>query len=228
MCREVKVIAFDADDTLWENQSHYLAMQEACAALLSEYVTADVFYSQLFMCETRNMSLYGYGAKAFTLSVIEVALACVRELPGRVVEQIIAEGKKLIDCPIVPKEGVRETLALLEGKFDLAVATKGDPIDQLRKLEKSGLSSFFQQTHVMPTKSLLDYEKLVRDLRIAPASFVMVGNCYKSDILPPLELGANAIYIPHPLTWEEGEVDVDAEHPHLTRLERFEQLQYLI
>ncbi|MEJ6675600.1 MAG: HAD family hydrolase [Polaribacter sp.] len=207
MRQDIKVIAFDADDTLWVNETYFREAEDAFTDLLSQYETKNKIAQELFKTEIKNLPIYGYGVKGFVLSLLECALVLSNyQLPPETFGKIIAIGKGMLEKPIQLLDGVEEVLKSLQGKYKLIVATKGDLLDQERKLEKSNLSHYFHHIEVMSDKKEKEYLKLVKHLDIIPAQLLMIGNSLKSDVLPLLEIGANAIHIPFHTTWMHEEV----------------------
>lgn len=207
MYKTVKVIAFDADDTLWVNETYFREAEHEFAKLLSSYETENKIDQELFKTEIKNLEMYGYGIKGFVLSMIECALELTnKSVQPHVIERILDIGKDMLTKPIELLEGVEEVLSSLHGKYKLIVATKGDLLDQERKLEKSGLLKYFHHIEVMSEKKEADYEKLLRHLDINPGELLMIGNSLKSDVLPLLSIGAEAIHVPFHTTWEHEEV----------------------
>jgi len=212
MYEDIKVIAFDADDTLWVNETYFREAEEVFAELLSKYETKNKIDKELFKTEIRNLAIYGYGIKGFVLSMIECALVLSNyRLPQEVIGKIVAIGKEMLEKPLELISGVEEVLQNLQGRYKLVVATKGDLLDQERKLEKSNLLKYFHHIEVMSDKKEKDYLKLLKHLEIAPSQLLMIGNSLKSDVLPLLEIGATAIHIPFDTTWSHEEVSLEAQ-----------------
>ena len=205
--QEIKVIAFDADDTLWENQIFYDKVESEFCRLLSEYGTAEEVSARLFDIEMENMDIYKYGAKPFTLSMVEAAVTISRNrVPAEVIGRIVEMGKELLEMPIRLLGGVTEALETLKDDYKLVVATKGDLLDQERKLQRSGIAHYFDHTEIMTDKAPEDYQRLISSLDVAPQSFLMVGNSLKSDVLPVLSLGGQAIHVPAEAMWKHEEI----------------------
>jgi putative hydrolase of the HAD superfamily len=203
----IKVIGFDADDTLWVNETYFREAEEEVGRLLSHYETPNKIDQELFIMEMNNLPTYGYGVKGFVLSMIELAI----ELSdGRVSNDIIGKildiGKNMINKPIELLDGVEDVLKTLSKDYRLILATKGDLLDQERKLEKSGLLDYFHHIEVLSEKQEANYEKLLKHLDIQPSEFLMVGNSLKSDILPLVNIGAEAIHVPFHTTWQHEKV----------------------
>ncbi len=204
----VKIIGFDADDTLWVNEPYYRQIEKQFMEYLGDYVPEEILSPELFRTEIQNLELYGYGAKGFVLSMIETAIRVSgRNVSNQIIEKIISLGKSLMDMPIDLLDNVEFVLNKLKGKYKLIVATKGDLLDQERKLRKSGLSHFFHHIEIMSDKKENDYRKLISNLGIDAKEFLMIGNSIKSDILPVLNIGAGGIHVPFHTTWDHEKVD---------------------
>lgn len=205
--RDIKVIAFDADDTLWVNEPYFREAEQKVAKLLSVYETENKINQELYKLEIENLPHYGYGVKGFVLSMIELALQLSNhQVHPSVIEEILTIGKEMLNKPIELLVGVSETLRYLSRDFRLIVATKGDLLDQERKLQKSGLLKYFHHVEVMSDKKESDYLKILKHLEISPSEFLMVGNSLKSDVLPVIKIGAKAVHIPFHTTWEHEKV----------------------
>lgn len=204
----VKVIGFDADDTLWVNETYYRDAEKVYAGMLSDFAAEETVSKELYKTEIQNLALNGYGIKSFVISMIENA---VRITGGRVSSETIAKiidlGKDMIRKPIELLPDVKDVLGELHGRYKLIVATKGDLLDQERKLQRSSLSGYFHHIEVMSDKQDENYLGLLRHLEIDPGKFVMIGNSLRSDVLPPLNLGCYAIHVPYHTTWEHEKVD---------------------
>ena len=204
---KIKVIAFDADDTLWVNETYFRNAEHQFAKLLAKYETENKIHQELFKAEIKNLKIYGYGVKGFVLSMLECALELSNyQISQKTIEAILNIGKKMLEEPIELLDGVEEVLQSLQGKYKLIVATKGDLLDQERKLEKSNLLSYFHHIEVMSDKKEKDYLKLIKHLDIHPSELLMIGNSLKSDVLPLIEIGASAIHVPFHTTWVHEEV----------------------
>lgn len=208
MIKDLELIGFDADDTLWVNESYYRETEEAYVQLLGEYADRDIVMKTLFDTEMGNLSKYGYGIKSFVLSMIENGISISRgNISAKSIQKIIGLGKEMLDKPIELLPNVKQVLNQLKGKYKLIVATKGDLLDQERKLLRSSLSSYFHHIEIMSDKQVENYRSLLHHLDIEPGKFVMIGNSLKSDILPPLELGCYGIHVPFHTTWEHERVN---------------------
>jgi putative hydrolase of the HAD superfamily len=208
------LIAFDADDTLWHNESLYQATSARLAEILAPYSPDGRVEAELFQTEMQNLRYYGYGLKSFGLSMIETA---VRITGGRVqgneIGQIVELVKGMARTPVQLLDGVAEVVAELAAAHRLVLVTKGDLLDQERKLDQSGLASCFDHVEIVSDKNVDVYRALLVRLRVAPQHFLMVGNSLKSDILPVVELGGHAVYIPYHVTWAHEVATVAHDSP---------------
>jgi putative hydrolase of the HAD superfamily len=221
----LKVIAFDADDTLFVNEPYFQEVEQKFCALMSDYLSHQGLSQELFKTEIENLDLYGYGIKGYILSMIEAAMTISNNtISLEIVEKIIAYGKELLQKPIELLDGVEETLQQLHGKYKLVVATKGDLLDQRRKLHNSGLGHYFHHIEVMSDKKEKDYLDLLKRLEIKADEFFMIGNSLKSDVLPVLEIGGYAVHIPFHTTWEHEKVSHKVEHPNFKTLEKITEV----
>lgn len=204
---KIRVIGFDADDTLWVNETYFRDAEQDFAKLMSGYETVNKVDQELFKMEMKNLPLYGYGVKGFVLSMVEMALELSNyTVSSKTINEIISIGKAMLNKPVELLEGVEETLAALSKNYRLILATKGDLLDQERKLEKSGLLDYFHHIEVLSDKKEENYSKLLNHLDIKPSEFLMIGNSLKSDILPLVNIKAKAIHVPFHTTWAHEEV----------------------
>lgn len=214
MIEGIQVIGFDADDTLWVNETYFLETEQKLRLLLAPYADPEAVPAELYRTETRNMPLYGYGVKAYILSVIETAVRITRgKVPAHVIDQIITLGKEQLAKPVELLDGVEETLNALVGRYRLIVVTKGDLLDQQQKLRRSGIEHLFHHVEIMSDKTDREYRSLLNHLDIRPEEFLMIGNSLRSDILPPLHLGCYAIHVPYETTWAHEQVDQPVVNP---------------
>jgi putative hydrolase of the HAD superfamily len=225
----IKIIAFDADDTLWHNEHYFQEAEHKFCALLEDFLPQHTLQRELLQTEINHISLYGYGVKAFMLSMIETAIRVTdRNIKMEVIEKIIAIGQDLLNKPVDIMDGVRDVLKSLKPKYKLVMATKGDLLDQERKLKKSGLAEYFHHIEIMSEKKEPDFEKLIKHMDIKPNELMMIGNSIKSDILPILNLGGHGIHIPYHVTWAHEKVDAAVEHINFRQVEKISDiLQYL-
>lgn len=199
----IKVIGFDADDTLWVNETYFREAEQEFAKLLAQYETLNKIDQELFKMEMKNLPLYGYGVKGFVLSMVEMALKLSNyNVSNKTIEEILEIGKTMINKPVELLDGVETVLQKLSKSYRLIVATKGDLLDQERKLENSGLLKYFHHIEVLSEKEEANYSKLLYHLDIDPLEFLMVGNSLKSDVLPLINIGAKAVHIPFHTTWQ--------------------------
>lgn len=222
----LRFIAFDADDTLWDNEPFFRETEQRFIDLLTDYGSREEIEQQLFAVEMQNMDLYGYGVKAFMLSMVEAALRISKdEVSPLVIKQIVHLGKEQLHRPVCLLDGVREVLGSLQGKYQLLLATKGDLLDQERKLEASGLRSFFHHIEIMSDKTPKGYERILQQLGAAPEELLMIGNSLRSDILPPLELGCYAIHVPYHTVWAHEEAEAPIGHPRFRTISSLFELE---
>ncbi|WP_425237803.1 HAD family hydrolase [Ulvibacterium sp.] len=206
----IKVIGFDADDTLWVNETYFRETEEKFADLLEGYETKNKIDQELFKMEMKNLELYGYGIKGFMLSMIESAMELSNnQVSQATISEILNLGKRMIAHPVELLGGVKEVLRQLNGKYRLIVLTKGDLLDQERKLERSSLSNYFHHVEVLSDKKEENYLNLLDHLKIGVNEFLMIGNSLKSDVLPILNIGAQAVHVPFHTTWQHEEVSVE-------------------
>lgn len=210
--KNIKVIGFDADDTLWVNETYFRDAEEAFAKLLSQFETPNKIDQELFKMEMENLPVYGYGVKGFILSMVEMALELSNNTVSNLtIAKILAIGKDMINKPVELLDGVEEVLKTFSKDYRLILVTKGDLLDQERKLEKSGLINYFHHIEVLSDKKEANYSKLLNHLDIKPSEFLMIGNSLKSDVLPLINIGAEAIHIPFHTTWAHEEVTVNKQ-----------------
>ncbi|PSG86344.1 HAD family hydrolase [Aurantibacter aestuarii] len=210
--QHIKVIGFDADDTLWVNETYFRDAEEEFAELLSQFETKNKIDQELFKKEIENLPTYGYGVKGFTLSMVEMALELSNfSISNKTIAHILNIGKRMLNQEVELLPDVENTLKKLSNKFKLIVITKGDLLDQERKLEKSNLLEYFHHIEVVSDKKEENYKKVLNHLEIHPSEFLMIGNSLKSDVLPLIHINANAIHIPFHTTWQHEEAQVNTE-----------------
>jgi putative hydrolase of the HAD superfamily len=216
----IKVIGFDADDTLWHNEQFFLEAEKKFWEMMEDFLPQHSSARELMKTETQNIELYGYGIKAFILSMIETAIRISEgTITSAGVEQIIAFGKEMLHKPVVLIDGVEEVLSALSGRYKLVVVTKGDLLDQERKLVKSNLENYFHHIEIVSEKNTHEYLKLLRHLDIEPHEFSMIGNSAKSDILPVLNIGGYGFHVPYHTTWAHEQVKAEIKHDKFYKLE---------
>lgn len=233
------LIAIDADDTLWETQPFFDKIEEWYCAFLSKYAPADVIDAEFFKRECYNMKKLGYGSKAFIISLVENAIeATGGKVKPSELKEIIDRGRTLIDIPATPLEGVKKSLAKIREKINqinagqkrkvkLIIFTKGDSKEQEDKIFRSGLLKYFDDYRVYTDKRKEDYLKLTGEFEVDPEEFLMVGNSFKSDIEPVLQIGGNAVHIPFYAPWKYENTE-EYTHPNLLEAKNFESLFKLL
>lgn len=225
--RDIRVVIFDADDTLWDCQTWFDRAEDDYCRLLSPWVAdASVVKAELVKTERANMPLLGYGTKAFTISAMETALRITDgQVEGSVLQEIIAMGKRLLRFPVAALPEVDSTLRQLHeaSDFQLVVFTKGELMGQQDKLLRSGLQHYFSHVEIVADKTVEAYQRLCQTLRVNPCQTLMVGNSFRSDMAPALEAGAWAVHIPFHAVWA---LEVAEEYPHerLQKITHFAQL----
>jgi len=206
--KNIKVIGFDADDTLWVNETYFRDAEVTFAKLLEQYETLNKIDQELFKMEMKNLPLYGYGVKGFILSMVEMSLELSNNnVSNKTIQAILDIGKDMINKPVELLDSVEVVLKALSKKYRLILATKGDLLDQERKLEKSGLLNYFHHIEVLSDKQEVNYSKLLNHLDIKPSEFLMIGNSLKSDVLPLVNIKAHAIHVPFHTTWTHEQVE---------------------
>ncbi len=200
----IKYLALDADDTLWMNEPIFVRTQDACRKIIGKYLTdPKEMDSKLYEYEKKNLRLFGYGIKGFMLSMIETVIELSSgKVNGTEIQQIIDLGKEMLEHPVHLLETVEKSVKTLSEHFVLMVVTKGDLFDQENKLARSGIADYFQIVEVVSEKNEVTYRSLLQRHNIPAEQFLMVGNSLKSDVLPVLQAGAQAIHIPYHTTWE--------------------------
>ncbi|MEL6691040.1 MAG: HAD-IA family hydrolase, partial [Pseudomonadota bacterium] len=217
-------LAFDADDTLWHNEVYFQLTQERVEALLAPYCDKTSFHKRLLETERRNIGIYGYGVKGFTLSVIEVAIELSEgKVPATAISEIIAGGRDLLAHPLELLPGVEAVLRELKG-YRFVLITKGDLLHQEEKLAASGLGELFDAVHVVSEKNEGTYRRILRDAEHT----MMIGNSMRSDIVPALAAGAYATHIPFEIEWELERADDPQGEPRFARIENMAALPQLL
>ncbi len=222
-------IAFDADDTLWDNEIFFRESEREFCKLINSHnpnLTEKEIMPVLFDNEVGNLSIYGFGVKSFVLSAIETAGKLLNnDVPYSIISSIVKIGRNQLMQPVTLLADVEDTLKRLKesGKYRLVVATKGDLLDQESKIKRSGLEQYFERTIIMSDKREDDYLKMIKSLNCKPEKLVMIGNSFKSDILPVVNLGGRGIYIPYHTTWAHEVVDT-IEHERIVEIKRLGDL----
>jgi len=222
-------IAFDADDTLWHHERHYHFTQERFRDLLAAHANGDHLMERLVEAERRNIGHYGYGVKGFTLSMIETAVEVSGgAVPASVISEILEAGRELLAHPIETLPGVEETLASLKDDFRLIVVTKGELLDQERKLAGSGLDKWFDAVEIVSEKDRSTYERVFARHGDGPDRSMMIGNSLKSDVLPALSAGAWAVHVPADFNWVLDHAEAPVDHPRFLRAQRVSETPELV
>jgi len=226
MNQTFKYIGFDADDTLWVNELYYRETEEAFCDLLAAFMPNEQLNAELFKIEMQNLALYGFGAKSFVLSMIETAhKVSQNKVTAQTINKIVDLGKNLISKPIVLLNDVEKVLNYLyQKKYKLIIATKGDLLDQERKLKNSKLSKYFHHTEIMSDKKPSDYAKLLKHLEVNPSDFLMIGNSLKSDVVPVLNIGAAAVHIPYHTTWAHEKTTKIEHQNHFKEIKQLTEI----
>jgi putative hydrolase of the HAD superfamily len=207
----IKVLAFDGDDTLWHNESRFSVTQGELRELVRRHVPDADVDSHLFEVEMRNLSLYGYGVKAFTLSMIETAIQLTDgRIPAADLHVILGWGKRMLTAPTELLDGVEAALRSAGERYSLLLITKGDLFDQESKLARSGLGDLFSGVEILSDKTAQSYRAVLARRDIKPEEFVMVGNSLRSDIVPVVAMGGRAVHIPYEVTWHHEHVPDDS------------------
>lgn len=200
--RPLTTIGFDADDTLWQNETFFRMTEERFHALVSDHAKGADLSARLLEAEKRNLAAYGFGIKGFTLSMIETAVEVTNgEVPASVIGEILAAGREMLSHPVETLPHARETLEELTGDYRIVLITKGDLFDQERKLAQSGLGELFDAIEIVSSKTVETYSRIFAQHGDGPERGMMVGNSLRSDILPAIEAGGWGVYVPHDLTW---------------------------
>lgn len=213
------LIALDADDTLWHNETLFTVTQDSYRELLQPFLRRSWTGQELYATELRNLQHYGYGIKSFVLSMIETAIELTGgQVPAAVIQQIIDLGKQMLAAPIELLDHVAEVVPALARRAPLLLLTKGDLFDQEAKLARSGLAEHFRHVEIVSDKTPETYQRLLAKYGLPPEQFLMVGNALRSDIVPVLTVGGRAIYIPYAQTWSHEAVSHDALPPGMVEL----------
>lgn len=226
LANSIHTIAFDADDTLWCNENFYLEATERFYAIVRRYCDETLIAEAFAQREARNMDELGYGAKAMTISMVETALSLCPDIPHDALHAIIEAGRALLRIPTVMLPNVVETLTALQSRFQILILTKGETKEQQRKFDNSPLPKNIPYI-ILPDKCAETYRRIFDRFAMDPSKFLMVGNSPRSDILPPLQLGAYACYIPYHTTWAHEDLPLP-EHPRLIRLSNISELNSIL
>lgn len=221
----ITTVGLDADDTLWHNETIFRLTQDRFRALMAEVAAPEALDARLAVVEKRNLALYGYGVKGFTLSLIETAMEFTGgEPPGRMIADILAAGREMLAHPVETLPGVDQALAELSQDYRLVLITKGDLLHQEQKLAASGLGDLFAAIEIVSEKDAAAYERIFARHGTGAAQAAMCGNSIRSDVAPALQAGAWAAHIPYPLTWAHEMAEAPAGHPRFAELPSIREL----
>jgi putative hydrolase of the HAD superfamily len=227
---KINILAFDADDTLWHTERLYAEVQKQFTQMLSNYHDSGWINNRLYETESRNIRHFGYGIKAFALSLIETAIELTDgRISSKEIQEIVDWAKEMLTSDVELLPHVSQIIPYLSGQYPLMLITKGDLLDQETKLKKSGLGKYFQHIEIVSQKTIESYEKLLKKYSIDPSHFMMIGNSLPSDILPVLALGGRAVYIPYEITWlHETTEQSPCDHPGYYELDNLGGLPHLL
>ena len=225
----ISTIGFDADDTLWQNETFFRLTEQRFTELLSEHGAHEVISARLLEAERRNLRFYGFGVKGFTLSMIETAVEVTNgQVSASVIGEILGYGRQMLQNPVETLPHARETLDALAGRYRILLITKGDLFDQERKLAQSGLGNYFSAVEIVSDKTPSVYERIFTRHGDGPARAVMVGNSLKSDVVPAIRAGSWGVYVPHDLTWVLEHEEAPEADPRFRRIADLGQLPALL
>ncbi len=230
MNQTIRMVGFDADDTLWKSEDYYREAEAEFRRIVGEHVDLDDVGARLYAVEKRNLALFGYGVKGMTLSMVEAAIDITEgRIPASDIHRIVSMAKDLLRHPVELLPGVADAVEAVASRHDIVLITKGDLFHQEAKVRESGLSRWFQRIEIVSEKDAPTYARLLKEFGVAPSEFVMIGNSLRSDIAPLLELGAWGIHMPYHVTWaHEAEADVDGAHPRLRVVHAASELPDLV
>jgi len=229
MTTPITTVAFDADDTLWQNETFFRLTEERFAALLADHAAPDHLMERLIAAERRNLSHYGFGVKGFTLSMIETAIEVTESaVPARIIAEILSAGREMLETPIELLPQAREAVEALAGDFQVLLITKGDLLDQERKLAQSGLGELFHGVEIVSHKTPATYAAVFARHGERPDRAMMVGNSLASDVIPVIEAGGHGVHVPHGLTWALEHAEPPEGHQRFHRLADLGDLPALV
>lgn len=229
MTAPITTIAFDADDTLWQNEQFFRMTQERFADLLRDFAEPDHLHDRLLAAERRNLGHYGFGIKGFMLSMIETAIEVTEErVPASVIRELLQAGQDMLQHPIHLLPDAREAVEALADRYRILLITKGDLLDQERKLAQSGLGDLFDGVEIVSHKTAAIYDEIFARHGDGAGRAMMVGNSLRSDVIPAIESGAWGIYVPHDLTWALEKAEPPTNHPRYREIDRLGLLPELL
>ncbi|MDX8492413.1 HAD family hydrolase [Mesorhizobium sp. VK22B] len=222
-------IGFDADDTLWQNEQFFRMTEQRFVAMLAEHGEASQVSANLLEAAKRNLGMYGFGIKSFMLSMIETAIEVTDgRVPASTIAEILAAGRDMLSHPIEPLPHAHETVERLAGAYRLVLITKGDLLDQERKLAQSGMGDLFDAVEIVSDKSAATYARIFSRHGDGPQTSMMVGNSLKSDVVPAIEAGGWGIHVPHELTWAVEHAEAPDAAPRFRRIADLGELPTLV
>jgi len=222
-------VGFDADDTLWQNEQFYRLTEARFAELLGEHANAPDVSARLLESAKRNLDVYGFGIKSFTLCMIETAVEVTDgRVSGEVIARILEIGREMLSHPIETLPNARETVEALKGRYRIVLVTKGDLFDQERKLAQSGLGDLFDAVEIVSDKNADTYRRVFSRHGDGPERAMMIGNSLKSDVVPAIAAGAWGVYVPHALTWAYEHDEAPEDHPRFRQIDQLGQLATVI
>lgn len=229
MTRPITTIGFDADDTLWHNESVLRLTQAQFHDMLDDYADPATIGEKLLAAERRNIGLYGFGVKGFTLSMIETAIEVTSgKVPASTIKEILEAGRAMLSHPVETLPGVHDTLEAVAPDYSLILITKGDLFDQERKLAQSGLGDFFDGVEIVSDKTPTVYERIFGATEGGPGAAMMIGNSLKSDVIPAIEAGSWGVHVPHDLTWDLEHAEPPEHAERFRRIETIDALPGLL
>ncbi|MEX0406420.1 HAD family hydrolase [Aquibium sp. LZ166] len=227
--RRLTTIGFDADDTLWQNEQFFRMTERRFAELLADYADPDHLSERLLEAERRNLGVYGFGIKGFTLSMIETAIQVTEgRVPADVIEKILGAGREMLSHPVETLPHAREALEKIAESHRILLITKGDLFDQERKLAQSGLGDLFDGVEIVSDKKRQTYERIFAAHGDGPQRAMMVGNSLKSDVVPAIEAGGWGVHVPHELTWVLEHVEPPTSAPRFRAIEHLGELAGIV
>ena len=227
--RRITTIGFDADDTLWQNESFFRLTQDRFTALLADFADPDHLHDRLLAAERRNLGHYGFGVKGFTLSMIETAIEVTEgRVPATVIADLMAAGREMLEHPIELLPHARQAVEAMARSHRVLLITKGDLLDQERKLAQSGLGDLFHGVEIVSDKTAAAYARIFTRHGDGAERALMVGNSLKSDVIPVIEAGGFGVHVPHGLTWALERADPPTDHPRFSLLEHLGELPDLV
>ena len=226
----IEIIAFDADDTLWHNETTYHAATTRFEKLLATHYGLTDIEGELYETEKENLGHFGYGVKSYTISMIETAVRPTNgRIHGRHILEIISVTREMLKGDIQLLPDAEEIVSLLAESYPLMLVTKGDQFEQEGKIKRSGLASYFERVEIVSEKTIDTYSALFNKHGVDPAGFLMIGNSMRSDITPVISLGGQAVYIPYDLTWEHEMIhDEPSDGDHYYQIEGLDELPALV